>query len=49
MTLLIGIGGLLLGVIMLLDSRQGFTHFAGFACVGAGVIAILLHFNLIAF
>jgi len=49
MTLVIGIGCLLFGVIMLLDSRQGFTHFVGFASIGAGVIAILVHFNLITF
>jgi len=48
-TLFIGIGALLFGIVMLLDSREGFAHFAGFACMGAGVVAILLHFGLIDF
>jgi hypothetical protein len=48
-TLLIGIGALLFGIILLLDSRDGFAHFAGFASLGVGVVAILLHFELIAF
>jgi hypothetical protein len=48
-TLFVGIGALLFGIIMLLDSREGFTHFVGFAAMGTGIVAILLHFRLIEF